>query len=237
MNNYRSSQFRANSVVIDQHGEIIRNNVLRNTYWLLAVSLIPTVLGAILGMVSGINYGMLSNPGVSTIVFFIGAFALMSCIEKNKNNIFGVFFLLAFTFFMGIMLSRLLGIIIGMHNGAKIIAMSFGGTATIFSVMNFLANTTKRDLSNFTKWVSIGTVVILVAAIANMFMHISALTLTISMVSIIIFSSFILIDIQRVVNNGETNYISATLAIYLDIYNVFSNLLIIIGFMNNNNRE
>ncbi|AFZ82602.1 Bax inhibitor-1 family protein [Candidatus Kinetoplastidibacterium crithidiae] len=234
MNNYQYSKFDNNSSIATKNNILKHNKVLKNTYLLLAISLIPTVLGSMFGILSGINYGMLSNPGLSTLIFFIGSFFLMSCIEKNKNNSTGILFLLLFTFFMGIMLSRLLGIVIGMHNGSKIVTMAFGGTATIFCFMNFIAHTVKRDLSSLERFMTIGAVVLLLSIIANIFLQMSAMTLTICMLSMIVFSSFMLIDIHRIINNGETNYISATLALYLDIYNVFSNLLVIIGFFNNN---
>ncbi|AGF47002.1 integral membrane protein [Candidatus Kinetoplastibacterium desouzaii TCC079E] len=234
MNDYQYSRFDNNDNIAIKRKLSVRNKVLRNTYFLLAISLIPTVLGATFGIVSGLNYGMLSNPGLSAIIFFIGSFSLMFSIEKNKNNSFGVLFLLLFTFFMGIMLSRLLGIIIGMHNGSQIISLAFGGTAAVFGFMNIIASTIKRDLSNVEKFMSIGSIVLLFAIVANMFIQMSSLTLTICMLSIVIFSSFMLIDIHRIINNGETNYISATLALYLDIYNVFSNLLVILGLFNNN---
>jgi modulator of FtsH protease len=208
---------------------VVRNKVLRNTYWLLALSLIPTVLGAAVGLTTGINRVMGASPGMSAIVFLVGAFGLMFAIEKNKNSSLGVALLLAFTFFMGVMLSRLLDFVLGMGNGAQLIMTAFGGTAVVFGAMASLAATVKRDLSGLQKFLFIGAIVILVAALANIFLQLPALMLTISVLAIVIFSAFMLVDIQRVINGGETNYVSATLAIYLDIYNVFSNLLALLG--------
>lgn len=207
----------------------VRNRVLRNTYWLLAISLIPTVLGAAFGMYSGINKVMATSPFISMIIFLAGAFGLMYAIEKNKETSLGVGLLLLFTFFMGMMLSRLLGHVLGMSNGTQLVMFAFGGTAAVFGTMATLATSIKRDLSGLGKFMFVGVVVLLLASVANIFLQLPALMLTISVVAIVIFSAFMLIDLQRVVNGGETNYVSATLAIYLDVYNVFANLLAILG--------
>jgi len=206
-----------------------RNQVLRNTYWLLALSMIPTVIGAAIGLYSGLNQIMATSPGLTTIVFLAGAFGLMFGVEKNKNSSLGVGLLLLFTFFMGIMLSRLLGFVLGMGNGAQLVMVAFGGTAAVFATMATLASTIKRDLSGMQRWLFIGAVVILVAAVANIFLQMPALMITVSVLAIGIFSAFMLVDLQRVINGGETNYVSATLAIYLDVYNVFANLLLLLG--------
>ncbi|MBP6020818.1 MAG: Bax inhibitor-1/YccA family protein [Burkholderiaceae bacterium] len=212
----------------------VRNRVMRNTYWLLALSLIPTVLGALVGLNSGINQIMGTSPGTSTIVFLIGAFGLMFLIERNKNSSIGVALLLAFTFFMGIMLSRLLGFVLGMGNGSQLIMMAFGGTAIVFGVMASVATTSKRDFSNMQKFLIMGVVILIVASLANIFLQLPALMLTISVMAIAIFSALLLVDLQRVINGGETNYVTATLAIYLDVYNIFANLLMLLGIFGGN---
>ena len=217
--------------------EVVRNRVLRNTYWLLAISLIPTVLGAAVGMTSGLNQIMASSPGMTAIFFLIGAFGLMFAVEKNKDSSLGVGLLLLFTFFMGLMLSRLLGFVLGMSNGTQLVMFAFGGTAIVFGTMATLASTVKRDLSGMAKFMFIGVVILIVASLANIFLKLPALMLTISVVAIVIFSAFMLIDLQRVVNGGETNYVVATLAIYLDVYNVFSNLLAILGIFGGSSRD
>jgi modulator of FtsH protease len=227
MNDFRSSLSRGYAG--SASGQLARNKVLKNTYWLLAISLIPTVAGAALGMMTGLNQVMNASPILSVIVFLGGAFGLMFAIEKNRDSSLGVGLLLLFTFFMGIMLSRLLGFVFGMGNGAQLVMMAFGGTAAVFATMATLATTIKRDLSGMQRFLFIGAVIILVAALANMFFQMPALMLTISVLAIAIFSAFMLVDLQRVVNGGETNYVSATLAIYLSIYNVFANLLMLLG--------
>ncbi|OFS88414.1 hypothetical protein HMPREF3144_02270 [Oligella sp. HMSC05A10] len=228
MNQYQQpTQYRQQSTA----GAVVRNRVLRNTYMLLAISMIPTVFGAWLALQLGLN--QLLSPGMSTIVFFAGAFGLMFLVERNRNSAAGVGFLLLFTFFMGIMLSRMLGFVLSMNDGANLIMLAFGGTAAIFATMATIASTTKRDFSHLHKTLIIGAVVLIVAAIANIFLMIPALTLTISVSAIVIFSAFLLVDIQRIVQGGETNYISATLSVYLSLYNIFVSLLSILGITNN----
>jgi modulator of FtsH protease len=205
-----------------------RNRVLRNTYWLLAASLVPTVLGAWIGVATGIMAAM--GPGLSLIVFFAGAFGLMFAVEKTKNSATGVAMLLAFTFFMGLMLSRLLAAVLGTYsNGASLIMMAFGGTAGVFFAMASLATVIKRDLSGFGKFLFVGAVIVMIAGIINVFVQSSAMMLTLSVIVMGLFSAFMLYDIKRVIDGGETNYISATLNIYLDLYNVFQALLSLLG--------
>jgi modulator of FtsH protease len=205
-----------------------RNRVLRNTYWLLALSLVPTVLGAWIGVQTGFSL-FAGSPLIGFVAFMAISFAFFFAIERFKNSGLGVALLLGFTFFMGLMLSRLIGAVLGFSNGASLIMMAFGGTAVVFAGMATLASVSKRDFSGLGKWVAVGALVIIVAALANVWLHLPALMLTISVLAVIIFSAFMLIDLQRVVNGGETNYVTATLAIYLDVYNVFSNLLALLG--------
>ncbi|WP_369751541.1 Bax inhibitor-1/YccA family protein [Pandoraea sp. B-6] len=211
----------------------MRNKVLRNTYWLLALSMLPTIAGAWLG----VNYGFAlfaGSPMVSMIAFLAIAFGFMFAIERFKNSGVGVALLLGFTFFMGLMLTRLLSFVLGFSNGASLIMMAFGGTAVIFGVMATVATVSKRDFSGLGKWLFMGVLVILLASVANIWLQLPALMLTVSVIAIAIFSAYILFDVQRVVNGGETNYVTATLAIYLDLYNIFTNLLAILGVLGGN---
>ena len=205
-----------------------RNRVLRNTYWLLALSMVPTVLGAWLGVATGIVAAM--GVGMSFIVFMVGAFGFIYAIEKTKNSAAGVPVLLGFTFFMGLMLSRLLAFVLGMNGGAMLIMTAFGGTAVAFLAMATLSTVIKRDLSTMGKFLSIGAVMLLVAIVVNLFVQSSALFVTIAVLMVGIFSAFIVYDLKRVRDGEETNYISATLAIYLDLYNIFQDLLLLLGF-------
>ena len=204
-----------------------RNRVLRNTYWLLALSLVPTVFGAWVGVTTGVMARM--GVGASTLVFLVGAFGLMFAIEKFKNSGTGVALLLGFTFFMGLMLSRLLSAVLGLANGSSLIMMAFGGTAVVFFAMASLATAIKRDLSGMGKFLFVGAIMLLVAGLLNLFFQSSALMITLSVIAIGLFSAFMLYDLKRVLDGGETNYVTATLAIYLDIYNVFQSLLALLG--------
>ena len=204
-----------------------RNRVLRNTYWLLALSMVPTVLGAWVGVASGISQAM--SPMVGLIVFMAGAFGFMYAIEKTKNSAAGVPVLLAFTFFMGVMLSRMVGTVLGMANGAGLVMTAFAGTGAIFLGMASLSSMIKRDLSSMGKWLFIGVIMLLVAGIANFFLQSSALMITLAVLAIGIFSAFILYDLKRVQDGHETNYITATLGVYLSLYNVFQSLLMLLG--------
>ncbi len=204
-----------------------RNKVLRNTYWLLALSLIPTVLGAWIGVATGITASL--KGGIGLVVFLAGAFGFMFAIEKTKNSAAGVPVLLGFTFFMGLMLSRLIAMVLGFKNGPELVMTAFGGTAGVFFVMASLASVIKRDLSGMGKWLFVGAVVLMVGGIINVFVGSSAGMMAISVAAIAIFSAYMLYDLKQIIDGGETNYISATLALYLDIFNVFQSLLALLG--------
>ena len=204
-----------------------RNQVLRNTYWLLALSMVPTVLGAWIGVATGVASAM--SPGIGMVVFLAGAFGFMFAIEKTKNSAAGVPVLLAFTFFMGLMLSRLVGSVLGLSNGASLVMTAFAGTGAVFLGMASLSSVIKRDLTSMGKWLFIGAILLLVAGIANFFIQSSALMITLSVLAVGIFSAFILHDLKRVKDGHETNYITATLGVYLSLYNVFQSLLMLLG--------
>ena len=209
-----------------------RHRVLRNTYWLLALSMLPTVLGAWIGVSTGITRSL--TGGMGLIVFMVGAFGFMFAIEKTKNSAAGVPVLLAFTFFMGLMLSRMIGMVLGFSNGAQLIMTAFAGTAGVLFVMASLATVIKRDLSGMGRWLFVGALVLMVGAVINVFVGSTAGMMAISMLAIGIFSAFMLYDLKRILDGGETNYISATLSLYLSIYNVFQSLLALLGIMGGN---
>lgn len=204
------------------------HRVLRNTYWLLAVSMIPTILGAWLGVQMNFSF-MAGSPFVGFLAFMAVAFGFFYAIEKTKNSGWGIAVLLGFTFFMGLMLSRMIGHILGYSNGAALIMTAFGGTACIMVVMATVATVSKRDFTGMGRWLFAGLMVLILASVANIFLHVPALYLVVSVLAIGIFSAYILHDVQQVIRGGETNYITATLNIYLDVYNIFVNLLSILG--------
>ena len=201
-----------------------QNRVLRNTYMLLALSMVPTVLGALLGVQLNFSF-MAGSPFISFMLFMGIAFGFMWGIEKNKDSGLGVALLLGFTSFMGLMLSRILQVALGFSSGSSMIAMAAAGTGAIFFTMATVATVSKRDFSSMGKFLFIGMIVVLLAGVANIFFQIPALSLAISAAAVMIFSAYILYDISRIVQGGETNYVSATLSVYLNIYNVFVSLL------------
>ena len=204
-----------------------RNRVLRNTYWLLALSMVPTVLGAWLGVATGLSLAL--SGGLGLVVFLVGAFGFIYAIERTKNSAIGVPVLLGFTFFMGIMLSRMIAMVLGFKNGTELVMVAFGGTAGVFFLMASLSTIIKRELSGLGKWLYVGAIVLMVCSLINIFVGSSAGMMAISMLSIAIFSAYMLYDIKSIIDGGETNYISATLSLYLDIINVFQSLLALLG--------
>ncbi len=219
------NQFQtADHYVLDEQQ---RNRVMRNTYVLLAVSMLPTVLGAWLGVSTGLSH--VFSGGLGMILMLAGAFGFIYAIEKTKHSITGVYVLLGFTFFMGLMLSRMIAMVLGFKNGAELVMTAFGGTAGVFFLMASLSTVIKRDLSSMGKWLTIGAMVLMVGSIINMFVGSSAGMMAISVLSIGIFSAFMLYDLKQIVDGGETNYISATLTLYLDVINVFQSLLALLG--------
>ena len=213
--------------VLDLSAQEQRRKVLRNTYWLLALSLLPTVLGAWLGVATGITQVL--HGGLGLIVFLAGAFGFMFAIEKTKHSAAGIAVLLAFTFFMGLMLSGLIGMVLGFRNGVSLITTAFAGTAGVFVVMATLASVIKRDLSGLGQWLFVGVLVLLVGSLVNLFVGSTAGMLAISVAAIGLFSVYMLYDLKQIIDGGETNYISATLALYLDLFNVFQSLLALLG--------
>jgi len=222
---YPSTQ---STIDLTKGGQASRNKVLRNTYWLLALSMIPTVAGAFLGVSMGVA---LFSGMLGFVIFMAVAFGFMWAIEKNKDSGLGVALLLGFTFFMGLMLAPLLTHTLKYSNGGSLIMTAFGGTAIVFAVMASIATTTKRDFSGMGSWLMAGVVVLLLAVVANIFLQMSVLSIVISVLAIGIFSAFILYDVQRIVNGGETNYVTATLSIYLNVFNIFSSLLRLLGIV------
>lgn len=206
-----------------------RNKVLRNTYWLLALCLLPTVLGAWIGVSTGITRNI---GGIVGIVLFIGGMmAFQFAIYRFRNSGAGVAILMAFTFFMGLMLSRLLGVVLGMGNGTTLVMAAFASTAGVFFTMATLATVIKRDLSGMGRWLFAGMIAILIAAVINIFIGSSAMMLALTALSTLVFSLYMLYDVKNIVDGGETNYIVAATQLFIDIFAVFQNLLALFGIM------
>jgi len=223
--------------VIDNDNQLVRHRVLRNTYWLLALSMIPTILGAIFGV--QIGFTLFSGGRLMGALLFLAiAFGFMFAIQKTKNSGWGVALLLGFTFFMGMMLSGILAFALHNYsNGVELITIAFGGTATILGVMATIATVSKRDFSGLGSWLFAGVIMLIIASLLATVFHMAMMTVVISVLAIAIFSAYILYDVQQIINGGETNYISATLNIYLDIYNIFVNLLQLLMIFAGDNRR
>ena len=206
----------------------VKNRVLRNTYWVLALTMVPTVLGAWIGVESGITQRM---GFMGSLLFLAIAFGGIFAIEKTKESITGVYVLLGFTFFMGLMLSSLIGTVLGFKNGGELVMTAFAGTAGVFFAMASLSTIIKRDLSSLGKWLFVGVIMLIAGSLINIFIGSTAVMLVISVASIGIFSAYMLYDLKQIVDGGETNYISATLTLYLDIINVFQSLLALLGIL------
>lgn len=206
-----------------------QNKVLRNTYLLLAVSLIPTVIGAAVGT-NFVNFSfMRSSPVMSMIVMLAVFYGWIFMIEKNRNSVLGVGLLLCFTAFLGLMLAPLLQSILSLRNGGQLVMMAAGGTAAVFFVLSGIASSVKRDFSFLNKFMMVGFVVIMLAVLANIFLQSPVLQLALCGAFIIFSSAVILWQINAIVRGGETNYVSATLSLYISLYNIFSSLLQILG--------
>ena len=207
------------------------NRVLRNTYMMLGLTMIPTIIGALFGMSMNFSF-MAEHPIMGTLGMLAVMFGLFFGIQATRNSSMGVVLLLVLTGFMGLMLGPILQVAMGLSNGGEIVGLAAGGTGAIFLTLAGIATTTKKDFSFMGKFLMVGIVLLIVATLANLFFQIPALSLALSGVAVLLFSGFLLYDVSRVVNGGETNYVMATLAIYLDIYNIFVNLLqLLMAFM------
>ncbi|MBI4204440.1 MAG: Bax inhibitor-1/YccA family protein [Betaproteobacteria bacterium] len=200
-----------------------QQKVLRNTYLLLALTMVPTVIGAFIGMSTG---GIImQHPIISFVVILAAVIGLQYAIAANRNSGLGVVLLLGMTFLLGWWLGPLLSVALALKNGPQLVGLAAAGTGVVLFVMAGIATTTRKDFSFMGKFLFVGMIVLLLALVANMFLQIPALALTISSLIIVVFSLFLLHDLSRIVNGGETNYIMATTGVYLSLFNIFANLL------------
>ena len=201
-----------------------QNKVLRNTYMMLALTMIPTVIGAFFGMSTNFSF-MAQHPVVFSLLMFGAMMGLMFGVGALRNSVWGIVALLGFTLVAGFFLGPILQVALHLKNGAQLVGMAAGGTGIIFGSLATIATVTKKDFSFMGKFLFIGLILLIVASFANMFFQIPAMALTISAIAVLIFSAYILFDVSRIVNGGETNYVMATMGLYLNIYNLFINLL------------
>lgn len=222
-----------NMQVLGREGSVAstQNKVLRNTYALLGISMIPTVIGAFVGMSMNFSFAA-EHP----FMFAIGAMAVLygmfAAINANRNSSVGVVLLLGLTFLLGLLLGPILQHALHLQNGGQIVGLAAGGTGLILMTLSAIATTTKKDFSFMGKFLLVGIILLIVASLANIFLQIPAMALALSAVGVLLFSGFILYDVSRIVNGGETNYIMATLSLYMSIYNLFTSLLqLLMGLM------
>ncbi len=201
-----------------------QNKVLRNTYMMLAITMVPTVIGAFIGMATNFSF-LAQNPIMGSLLMFGAMIGMLFAVSALRNSVWGIVALLVFTFVAGWFLGPILQVALNLKNGAQLVGMAAGGTGLIFFSLATFATVTKKDFSFMGKFLFIGLILLIVASLANLFFQVPALSLTISAIAVLLFSAYILFDISRIVNGGETNYVMATMGLYLSIYNIFVHLL------------
>ena len=202
-----------------------RHRVLRNTHWLRAISLLPVVGGAWLGMQFNFVALFKSAPIMTPLLMFGAMMGMLFAVTALRNSAWGVAALLGFTFVSGVFLTPILSVAGGLKNGGQLVALAGGMTAAIFFAMATIATVTKRDFGFLGKFLFVGLVLLVVASLANLFFQVPAVSLTISAIAVLLFSAYLLYDVSNIVNGGETNYVTATLGIFLNLYNIFVSLL------------
>lgn len=208
-----------------QNSAARENPVLRNAFGLLALSMIPTAVGAAFAMSLGIPAMMMASPLIASLVFLAVMFGMLFMISANSDSALGVVFMLVFTFLAGMWLSGILSVALAMTNGWQMIMTAALGTAGVVTGCSIYAMNTKRDFSSMGGFLFGSMIALIVVSLANIFFQMPLLSILISIAAIVIFSLFMVFDVQRVVRGGETNYVMAATSIYLNIYNIFSSLL------------
>ncbi|HCJ51164.1 MAG TPA: hypothetical protein DHV67_04805, partial [Gallionella sp.] len=197
------------SVATEQH------KVLRNTYMMLAMTMIPTVIGAFIG--TSINFSfMAEHPIMGSLLMFGAMMGLLFAVTALRNSVWGIVALLAFTFVAGVFLGPILQAALHLKNGAQLVGMAAGGTGLIFFSLASYATVTKKDFGFMGKFLFIGLIMLVIASLANLFFQVPVMSLVISAIAVLIFSAYILYDVSQIINGGETNYVMATMGLYLD---------------------
>ncbi|MFO1429173.1 MAG: Bax inhibitor-1/YccA family protein [Candidatus Competibacteraceae bacterium] len=210
------------AVLSPVQGVLSTNKVLRNTYALLSMTLLFSALTAGLAMVS-------NAPPLPWFIVLAGYFGLFFLTARLSNSAWGLAAVFALTGFMGYTLGPILNLYLSLPNGPQIVMTALGGTGAIFLGLSAYALVTRKDFNFMGGFLMVGMLVVVLAMLANIFLAIPALTMTLSAVVILLMAGFILYDTSRIINGGETNYIMATVALYIDIYNLFINLLQLLG--------
>jgi modulator of FtsH protease len=207
-------------------GQVLpQSNVLRNTYWLLALSMLPTIAGAYAGTAFNFAAFYRASPIMTPLLMFAAMFGMLFVVSALRNSAWGILAIFGFTFVSGVMLAPMLQYAAGLRNGGQLVALAGGMTAAVFLVMATIATVSKRDFSFLGKFLFVGLILLIIASIANLFFQVPAASVAISAIAVFIFSLYLLYDVSAIVRGGQDNYIMATLALFLDIYNIFVNLL------------
>jgi modulator of FtsH protease len=210
--------FTSNQASFDTAGLISTNRVLKNTYMLLGMTLAFSALTASIAMAMNLSHT------VALVLTLVG-FGLLFVVNRMADSAKGLPAIFAFTGVMGAALGPMLNFYLSMPGGPGLVMQALGGTALVFFGLSAYALTSRKDFSYMGGFLMVGLIVAIVASIANIFLGIPALSLTISAAIVMIMSGLILFDTSRIISGGETNYIRATVSLYLNIYNLFVHLL------------
>lgn len=202
----------------------VRNKVLRNTYLMLALTMIPTMIGSAFGVNTDFSF-LAQSPVIGSLAMLAAMVGLMFAVSATRNSMWGIALLFLFTFVAGWWMGPLLQYALQFSNGARLIGLAAAGTGIIFFTLASVATITRKDFGFLRNFLLAGLILVILASLANLFLAIPAISLAISAAAILLFSGFILFDVSRIVSGGETNYIMATLGIYLSLYNLFISLV------------
>lgn len=217
-----------NTISSTQSGTLASNSVIRNTYTLLSMTLIFSAVVAAASM--ALN---LPHPGL--VITLVGYFGLLFATSKYKNSSLGLVFVFALTGFMGYTLGPILNSYLSMPNGSEVVMTAMGATGAIFLGLSGYALTSRKDFSFMGSFLMVGILVAFVAGLGAIFFEVAALSLAVSAMFVLLMSGLILYETSNIIHGGETNYILATVTLYVSIFNLFTSLLHLLGFMNSEN--
>lgn len=206
------------------------NRVLRNTYALLSLTLLFSSVTA------GVSMAIHAPPMAYLLSIGASFLLLWLVLPRTENSSAGIWVVFAVTGLLGFGLGPILNLYMALANGPQLIMTALGGTGVIFLGLSGYVLTTRKDFSFLGGFLFVGFVVVLLAALANIFLQIPAMSLALSSAVILIMSGFILFDTSRIIHGGETNYIRATVGLYLNIYNIFISLLSLLGALSGDDR-
>ena len=206
-----------------QSGVLSTNKMVRNTYMLLSITL------AFSALIAGISMALkLPSPGI--IITLVGYFGLLFLTTKFRDSGIGIAFVFALTGFMGYTLGPILNMYLALPNGSQVVMMAMGGTAAIFLGLSAYVMTTRKDFSFMGGFLAVGILVAFLAGLGAMFFHMPGLSLAVSAMFVLLMSGVILYETSNIIHGGETNYVMATVTLYVTIFNLFTSLLQLLGF-------